>query len=64
MTPATKRSPRKADLARLAKLLAEWEREEATLAARGFPVWHGSMRQVRLKDAAALQAVLAYFDQP
>lgn len=63
MTPATKRPPRKADLARLAKMLAAWEREEAALAARGMPVWPGSIRQVRLKDAAALQAVLAYFDQ-
>lgn len=64
MTPATKRPPRKADLERLAKLLAKWRHEEALLAVRGLPVVHGSIRQVRLKDAAALQSVLAYFEQP
>ena len=64
MTPATKRPPRKADLARLAKLLDEWRRWEeyrAVIHGRAYP---GSARASRILDAAALKAVLAYFEQP
>ena len=64
MTPATKRRPRKADLARLAKLLDEWVQRETHLSGRGFALVRGSDRARRLRDTAALQAVLAYFDHP
>ena len=64
MTPATKRPPRKADLARLAKLLAAWQRDEDRMARERIEFVPGSIRAVRLRDMAALQAVLAYFEQP
>ena len=64
MTTATKRPPRKADLARLAKLLAAWQRDEDRMARERIEFVPGSIRAVRLRDMAALQAVLAYFEQP
>lgn len=62
--PAAKRQPRKADLARLAKLLDKWQRDEDRMVSEGIEFVSGSIRAVRLRDMAALQAVLAYFEQP
>ena len=63
MTPATKRPPRKADLARLAKLLEKWTEIETHLSSLGVEIVSGSSRSVRLRDMAALRDVLAYFEQ-
>ena len=64
MTPDNKRRPNKADLARLAKLLDTWLRNESLRATAGYGLGRGSIRSERLRDITALQAVLAYFDQP
>ena len=64
MTPATKRRPRKDNLARLAKLLNEWVKEEAYATVIYGAAGIGSARARRVLDAAALRDVLAYFDQP
>ena len=63
MTPATKRPPRKADLARLATLLDKWQRDEDRMVSEGVEFVSGSIRAARLRDMAALRDVLAYFDQ-
>lgn len=62
MTPATKRPPRMTDLARLAKLLDKWQRDEDRMVSEGVEFVPGSIRDVRLRDMAALRDVLAYFD--
>lgn len=59
-----KRPPRQADLARLAKLLDKWQRDEDRMVSEGIEFVSGSIRSVRLRDMAALRDVLAYFDQP
>lgn len=60
---ATKRKPRKADIARLKKWLTRIDAVEAYLQQTSGDVVKGSLRAAAIQDAEALRNVLAYLDQ-
>lgn len=52
--------PRKADIQRLQKLVDRWNEEERNLQSHYGPAEPGTTRSSRMKDAAALAAVLVH----